>query len=280
VLSYNQLQTGVAGFPRPFSGFSRIFEFESNANSTYNGLVAQVNKRFSHNFAVSGSYTWSHVIDDAPDATAVVPNTDDGKLVYDPNNTKLERANGNDDVRHRFILSGIWDLNYARGIQNPVLRGLAEGWQFSGILNAQSGQPYTALVNTDLNNDGNSRNERAPGFARNTFNLPSIVTLDPRITRTVRITENARLQFIGEAFNVFNRQNITGVRTTFYAISATAPPVPSPFACSVGATPCLIPQTFSNPNVGINAFGFPSSANVNGQGNVGRVLQLAAKFSF
>jgi outer membrane receptor protein involved in Fe transport len=264
VLSYNRLQTGVLGFPRPFFGFARIFEFESNANSTYNGLIAQVNKRFSHNFAASGSYTWSHVIDDAPDATAVVPGTDDAKLVYDPNNTKLDRANGNNDVRHRFILSGVWDLNYAGGIQNPVLRGLAEGWQFSGILNAQSGQPYTAMVNTDLNNDGNSRSERAPGFFRNTFNLPAIVTLDPRITRTVRITENARLQFIGEAFNVFNHQNITGVRTTFYAVAGGQ----------------LVPQVFSNPAVGINAFGFPSSANVNGQGNVGRVLQLAAKFSF
>ena len=251
------------GTPRPFTGFGRIFEFESNANSRYNGLIFQVNRRFSHNFQFSGSYTWSHVIDDNPDATAVVPVTDDFKLIYDPNNPRLDRGNGNNDVRHRFILNGVWDLNYAQGIQNRVLKGLAEGWQFAGILNAQSGLPYTALVNSDLNNDGNNRNERAPGFGRNTFNMPAIVTLDPRITRTIRITETARLQFIGEAFNVFNHQNITGVRTTFYTLAP-------------GAT--LIPQTVIA--VGINAFGFPSAANVNGQGNVGRVLQLAAKFTF
>jgi len=257
ILTYNKL-TG----PRPLTGFGRIFEFESNANSSYNGLIAQVNKRLSHNFQLSGSYTWSHVIDDTPDATAVVPTTDDAKLVYDPNNTRLDRANGNDDVRHRFILSGVWDLNYAGGIQNPVLRGLAEGWQLAGIFNAQSGQPYTALVNTDLNADGNNRNERAPGFARNTFNLPAIVTLDPRITRTVRITESAKLQFIGEAFNIFNHQNITGVRTTFFNVAGGQ----------------LVPQTVGS--VGINAFGIPSAAAAGGQGNVGRVLQIAAKFSF
>lgn len=257
VLTFNKL-TGS----RPLAGFGRIFEFESNANSFYNGMVLQVNKRLSHNFQMVTSYTWSHVIDDNPDATAVVPGTDDGKLAYDPNNTALDRGTGNNDVRHRFILSGIWDLNYAKGIQNPVLKVLADGWQLAGIFNAQSGLPYTPLVNTDLNNDGNSRNERAPGFGRNTFRMPAIVSLDPRVTRSIAFSERAKLQLIAEAFNVFNHQNITGVRTTFFAVSGGQ----------------LVPQTVSA--VGINAFGVPSSANINGQGNVGRVLQLAAKVVF
>lgn len=268
VLTYNKL-TGT----RPFTGFGRIFEFESNANSSYNGMILQVNKHFSRNLQMSGSYTWSHVIDDTPDATAVVPGTDDAKLVYDPNNIRLDRGNGNDDVRHRFILSGVWELNYTQGIQNRVLKTLAEGWQITGIFNAQSGEPYTALVNSDLNNDGNNRNERAPGFGRNTFNLPAIISLDPRVSRTIRITERAKLQLIGEAFNVFNHQNITGVRTTFFAVGTSVAT-----GCPAGLTQCLLPQTVGA--VGVSAFGIPSSANVNGQGNVGRVLQLAAKVSF
>jgi hypothetical protein len=68
------------------------------------------------------------VIDDTPDATAVVPGTDDAKMVYDPNNIRLDRGNGADDVRHRFIPSSVWDLNYAQGIHNRVLKTLAEGW--------------------------------------------------------------------------------------------------------------------------------------------------------
>jgi len=257
VLTFNRL-TGS----RPFAGFGRIFEFESNANSIYHGLVLQVNKRFVNNFQMSGSYTWSHVIDDNPDATAVVPGTDDAKLIYDPNNIRLDRGTGSNDVRHRFILSGVWELNYAQGIQNRLLKGLLEDWQLAGILNAQSGLPYTALVNSDLNNDGNNRNERAPGFGRNTFRMPAFFTVDPRVARTIRMTERAKLQLIAEAFNVLNHQNITGVRTTFFSLAAGQ----------------LVPQTVSA--VGINAFGIPSSANVNGQGNVGRVLQFAAKVSF
>ncbi|HEV3041835.1 MAG TPA: carboxypeptidase regulatory-like domain-containing protein [Candidatus Angelobacter sp.] len=250
--------------PRPLAGFGRIFEFESNANSTYHGLIFQVNKRFAHNFQAFTSYTWSHVIDDVPDATAVVPVTDDAKLVFDPNNIALDRSTGNDDVRHRLVFSGIWDLNYAQGIQNHALKTLAEGWQMAAIFNAQSGQPYSALVNADLNNDGNSRNERAPGFGRNTFTMPAIVTLDPRVTRTVRITEGVKLQFIGEAFNILNHQNITGVRNTLFAANTV--------------THVLTPQNLST--AGIAAFGLPSAANINGQGNVGRVIQLAAKISF
>jgi hypothetical protein len=92
--------------------------------------------------------------------------------------------------------------------------------------------------------------------------MPAIMSFDPRVTRTIRLTERARLQLIGEAFNVLNHQNITGVRTTFFAVAGGQ----------------LVPQTVSA--VGANAFGIPSSANINGQGNVGRVLQLAAKISF
>jgi outer membrane receptor protein involved in Fe transport len=273
VLTFNKL-TGV----HPFAGFGRVFEFESNASSIYNGLILQVNRRFANNFQVFGSYTWSHVIDDNPDATAVVPGTDDGKMAYDPNNVRLDRASGNNDVRHRFILSGVWELNYAQGIQNRVLKNLAEGWQLTGILNAQSGEPYTALVNADLNGDGNSRNERAPGFGRNTFNMPAIITLDPRVSRTIRITERAKLQIIGEAFNILNHQNITGVRTTFFARGTSVAT-----GCAAGVTLCLVPQTLGSGSAGVNgatAFGAPSAANATGFGNVGRVLQLAAKVSF
>jgi outer membrane receptor protein involved in Fe transport len=270
----------VGGNPiRPISQFGRLFEFGSNANSTYNGFITQVTKRFSHNFQALVSYTWSHVIDDVPDATAVVPGTDDGKLVFDPTNFALDRASGNDDTRHRFVVSGVWQLNNYTKDMNPVARAVLGGWEIAGIFTAQSGQPYTAFVSSDLNADGNNRNERVPGTSRNQFNLPAIVSLDPRVTRNFSILERVRFQLIAEAFNVFNRQNITGIRTTQFANSTSAS------VCGTVGSPCLVPQVISGSpisaaNVGANAFGLPSSANINGQGNVGRVLQFAAKFTF
>ena len=264
---------------RPSPQFSRLFEFESNANSNYNGFITQVTKRFSHNFQMLVSYTWSHVIDNVPDATAVVPGTDDGKLVYDPTNFAVDRASGNDDTRHRFVLSGVWQLNNYTRDMNPLARAVLGGWEFSAIFSAQAGQPYTAFVSSDLNADGNNRNERVPGTSRNQFNLPTIVSLDPRVSRDFTVIERMKLQLIAEAFNVFNRANITGIRTTEFATSSSSS------VCGSVVSPCLVPQVISGSpisaaNVGTNAFGLPSAANINGQGNVGRVLQFAAKITF
>ena len=68
------------------------------------------------------------------------------------------------------VLSGVWNLDYARSFGYADM--FLKGWTMSGIVTYQSGQPYSALVNTDLNTDQNGRNDRAPGFERNTFNLP------------------------------------------------------------------------------------------------------------
>jgi Carboxypeptidase regulatory-like domain/TonB dependent receptor len=267
-LTYNKFPS-----TRPNTSFVRILEFESTASSNYNGLSLELNKRFAHNFQFVASYAWSHVIDDRPDATAVVPGTDDGKMVYDPLHPELDRATGDDDVRNRFILSGVWQIDSYSRDMNRYAHALLGGWALSGVFNAQGGQPYTAVVNSDLNNDGNSRNERAPGTSRNQFRLPAIYTVDPRITRDIKFGERAQLQLIAEAFNIFNHQNITAAKNTLYATSTTA--------CGAGAAgTCLVPQTLAN-GAGVNTFGLASAASINNNGaNVGRVLQLAAKITF
>ena len=64
------------------------------------------------NFQVQTSYTWSHAIDDDPDATAVVFGTDDSKIVQNNLLPNLDRGNANADIRLRFVFSGVWDLDY------------------------------------------------------------------------------------------------------------------------------------------------------------------------
>jgi hypothetical protein len=141
-----------------------------------------------------------------------------------------------------------------------LARALLGGWQLSGILTAQSGQPYSGLVSFDLNNDGNALSDRTAGLGRDTFYLPATISFDPRVTRNVQLTEHAKLQFIWEAFNVFNHGNITAVRTTqFSVITCDSPPVP----CA------LLSQ-----NTGLSAFGTPTATSGL------RIMQLSAKFIF
>lgn len=253
---------------RPIAGFSRIFQFEDTAHSGYNGLVATLNKRFSQGVSLGFAYTWSHVIDDAPDATAVVPGTDDAKLVYNPLNPRADFSSGLNDVRHRVVINATAESTPYVSNWGRTARFLAGGWEISGITSYQTGQPYSAFINTDLNNDGNRSNERVPGSSRNTYRLPSILSVDPRITRNVAVSERLNIKLIAEAFNVFNRQNITSVRTTLYNVSTnTASATPCP-GLGVGSR-CLVPQT-----AGSTAFGLPTN-------DIGpRILQLAIKFVF
>ena len=254
--------------PRPIAGFSRIEEFESNANSFYSGLIVQVNKRFSQNYQFLASYTFGKVIDDVPDATSVVPfSSDDAKMVSDSLNIRADRAAGVNDQRHRFVLSGMWDLDsYAHGLSKGA-RYLAGGWSLSAILTAETGQPYSAMVNFDLNNDSNSRTDRVPGVGRDTFYLPNFVSLDPRVTKSIPITERVKAQLILEGYNILNRTNFTALSTAQYSASTNTT------VCAGTPDPnlCLIqPRTpFQTPLSTQIIFG-PGS----------RILQLSAKVTF
>ncbi|HEU5401970.1 MAG TPA: TonB-dependent receptor [Terriglobales bacterium] len=255
---------------RPVAGFARIAQFESTASSNYNGMTFQVNRRFAQNYQLSVAYTWSHVLDNAPDATSVVPfsSGDDAKMIQDPLNINGDYASGVNDMRHRFVVSGVWDLNAYTTNMNRIVKGALGGWELSSIFTAQSGQPYSAVLGSDLNNDSNRQTDRTPGLGRNTFNLPATYSLDPRITRTVNITEGTKLQFFAEAFNVLNHFNVTGVRNQQYALSTPL----NQAQCGTAGIPCLIPQDPAHTTTAY--FGLPNATS--GQ----RIIQLGAKFSF
>jgi hypothetical protein len=240
-------------FPgRLYSHFGRISFFESTGNSRYNGLTLQVNKRFAHGFQFLAAYTLSRVRDDNPDATSVVPGNagDDAKIVDNPLDIRADYGIGNNDMRNRFVMSGVWNFgDYAKGVDNRVGRALLSGWSFSAIFTGESGRPYSAKVGADLNNDGNRFADRVPGIKRNAFVGPDFFSFDPRLTRDIRLRERVTLQLIAEAFNVFNRANFTSPNTTYYTLSGTT----------------LVKNA---------AFGLPTST------SDPRIMQLAAKIIF
>jgi outer membrane receptor protein involved in Fe transport len=208
---------------RPFRNFQRVIAFESTAESRYNGVTFELNRRFSSGLQARAAYTLGRVEDTVPDATAVVPGNagDDAKYASNPADFDTDRTDGNNDQRHRFVVSGIYTTDQWADRFEGVTRSVLGGWTLSGILTAQSGQPYSARVGAvDLNGDGNTRNDIAPGTVRNQFRLPAIVTFDPRIARDIPIG-NTKVQLIWEAFNLFNRDNINGVDATYYSVSGT-----------------------------------------------------------
>jgi hypothetical protein len=208
----------------PFTNFARIISFQSTADSRYDGLTIELNRRFSGHVSARAAYTVGKVIDTVPDATAVVPgsSSDDAKYASNPANFQADRTAGNNDQRHRFVFSGIYDTNGLAAGNQGVAGVLARGWELSTIFTASSGQPYSARIgNVDLNNDGNTRNDFAPGTTRNQFSLPKYSALDIRIAREIALGRRARLQPIFEAFNLLNADDVNLVNTTLYSVNPT-----------------------------------------------------------
>ncbi len=58
---------------RRFANFQRVIAFESTAESRYNGLTLELNRRHANNLQFRAAYTLGKVEDTVPDATAVVP---------------------------------------------------------------------------------------------------------------------------------------------------------------------------------------------------------------
>jgi hypothetical protein len=193
-----------------------VIEFQSTADSKYNGLTIELNKRYSSNWQARLAYTLSKVSDNKPDATAVVPQSgDDAKFASDTRDFGADWAPGDNDVRHRIVFSYLWNTDFAGLTKNPVVQWLTGGWTLSGVVSYQTGQPYSLTVNGDLNNDGNTRNDRVPGTARNSQRLPSLFSVDPRISRHITMGP-VDVELIAEAFNVFNNKNIIGLQSGQY----------------------------------------------------------------
>jgi hypothetical protein len=211
---------------RPNPNFRRISMFDSGADSIYHAGFIQLTKRFSNSFQAQTSYTFSKVIDTVPDQTSVVVGGgDDAKVPQYTTLPGLDRGLGNADVRHRFVVSGVWDLNYAKGMQNAIARALFSGYQLSLITTVQSGRYYSSTIggNSDVNNDGNTRTDRTPFEGRNIYKAPNFASVDFRFSRDIGLAKESRvkLRLIFEAFNVTNRANFNAFLTTPYNFNST-----------------------------------------------------------
>src|SRR5947209_2409246 len=246
--------------------YNRISVFESAARSVYNGLAIQATQRFTRGFQFIAAYTFSKAKDDRPDQTTVVVGADDTKIVENQINPAADYARSDTDLRHRFVFSPVYEVGRISWSQNTVARALFSDYIVSGIVQLQSGTPYSALVSGDPNNDGNTANDRLPGTVRNQFTTPAVYQFDARLTRTIHFNENMRLRLIVEGFNIFNRSNVATTNTTFFNFSGgtTAPALFFPSAATAFGTP----RSFQSPASGTTTFVTP------------RQVQLAIKFDF
>jgi Carboxypeptidase regulatory-like domain/TonB dependent receptor len=118
----------------------------------YNALQVKLVKRFSQGLNLQAGYTWSKDIGNSCG--------DPGCAIENTYNIKLERGLEEPDFRHRFTLSGLYELPFGRGRHfgnnwGNIADGLAGGWQLSSIVTIRGGEVETAYMGAgDLSNTG------------------------------------------------------------------------------------------------------------------------------
>jgi hypothetical protein len=119
---------------RPFYSIGSLERVEPQANSTYNSLQVSV-RRTSGPLTLALAYTYSHSLDNSSDKA-------DFNFV-DSSNLKKNHASSNFDQRHILTISWVYDLPFFR--KPGFSRSVLGGWQFAGIMTAQSGEPFSVF---------------------------------------------------------------------------------------------------------------------------------------
>ncbi|CAN5773263.1 hypothetical protein BH18ACI4_BH18ACI4_00370 [soil metagenome] len=240
----------------PALGPTRVIYF--NADSYYNGLQVNLERRFAHGLQFQMAYTFSKSIDTASDAVGNYAFSAHD-LPQDPENLRGERGLSVFDRRHVFNLSTLYQLPYKTDPDASGARRVADfllgGWQLNNIISYQSGSPFNPIISQSNSNNGNQDNNERPdwvaGFnpdnavtgnvnqyfnpaafrrapagqfgdvGRNVLIGPNVFTVDLSFMKENKITERMNLQFRAEAFNLFNRANFA-LPTVFDSESPSA----------------------------------------------------------
>ncbi len=215
---------------RPNPNFSSITDIFSGVTSNYEALVGQFTHRMSHYVSFDANYTWSHALDYGENNTTGASAT----ALLDPNNIKLDYGNSNQNVPNRLVIYAVADSPWR--VHGP-LGYLLNDFQLAPDFQAQSGLPYSvgisgsssklypfgattqqSIISTSSFNGSGGAN-RIPGLNRNDYHYPKTLVVDLRASKSVVVHEHYNLQFLAEAFNLANHQNVTGVGATAYSIS-------------------------------------------------------------
>lgn len=124
--------------------------FGNDANDNYNSLQAKMRKKFNRGYSLLAHYTWSKGFDYGPNYFFSNP-----RSAYGPEGF---------DIRHRFVMTNIWDLPIGRnqpwlGGVGPVADRFVGGWSISAITIWRSGIPFTpTYLQSSCNNDTDNLN--------------------------------------------------------------------------------------------------------------------------
>lgn len=258
---YGQRKAGSSASINLNPAYGAVYAGLSNVNANYHAATVGVTKRAGKWVSLDFNYTWSHALDyNQTSVTGFSSNN-----FFDPyGNARANYGNSYLNVRHRGVGWAILNIPGTKGVR--FLDAATNGWSIKPAVQVQSGLPFSAAVNgttapaqctatgcLQAVNSGLSglAVSYIPAVGRNTYTYPRDLVVDLRIQKDFKLTERFNLQFIGEAFNVANFQNVTSLVTTAYNVAATS--------TATAGTGTLTWQ----PHTATGGFGYVNSVNSN-----------------
>lgn len=247
-----------AGAKNVNPGLANSTSWVSQGVGLYNALQVDVRRSFATSFQVRGNYTWSKNLDDGSAwNTSVSGNTP--AYVEFPLNPKRDWGPSATDVRQQAAVNGSWELPLGpnhRWLSHPagLSRYAAAGWTLSGIVNAQTGFPFSPQLGYNPTGNGDTRNPVRPDWNpafhgklypktateyfnpnaflppatgtfgnvhRDSLEGPSLSEVDFSALKDTAIREGVRLQLRAEFFNLLNHTNLLTPNEVVYT-SATS----------------------------------------------------------
>jgi len=232
----NTISTTSTG--RPNSAYGSLTDIFSGVSSNYHALALQLNRRMTNHLQFMTSYTWAHALDYGQNASTFADTND----LLTPTDIKAEYGNSIFDVRNRLVASVVAQTPYKA---HGLLGYLVNDWQIAPIYTSQSGLPYSlvtagtppsfSVASTDASGNTTTTTYKPYGsgingsngrkgidvVGRNAFRQKRTINMDLRISKQVKFGERLGVELNGEAFNIFNHQNVTGVNNTGYIIGST-----------------------------------------------------------
>jgi hypothetical protein len=274
--------------PRPRSNLGILPEIKSVVNSWYNGLVIQVRRHFSHGFLLDANYTWSKAYDDGQvgGSYGTFFGTNSPLNPYD---IRGEYGPSDMNMPHRFVTNFYWAAPFGNWVHSDAAKQIVGGWQFAGIVRAQSGNPVTEFMGgspfcpsgTDysltcgaISSFAGFTNGRVPFLTRNgQVSTPALVLFDLRVNRKFQISEHTSFEFVWEAFNLFNRTNIFSVSSSAYGFQS-----PGRSGCPSSLDGLAPGSMFEGCVAPFTSFLTPTSTGTSLYG--ARQMQFGARFTF
>lgn len=153
--SFNSGNTIDANDTSNGAGQHAFVELATNdGNTDYDALELNLQRQISHRLMYNFSYTWSHNMAD------FVDNLTGGDTPQDAHNYAHEMSNSFQDVRHRFVANGTYQLPIGQGgivmNNNSLASRLVGNWQANAIVTLQTGEPFNVTATNVSETGGNS----------------------------------------------------------------------------------------------------------------------------